>query len=234
MPRISKEEDYSVRRNEILDAAQRLVYSKGYESMTIQDILNDVEISKGAFYHYFPSKHALLEGLIDRSIVQVSNLVAPVLEDPELSSLEKLTRYFDKISNWKISQKAYMIQLLRVWYLDENSLLRQKMATAGIEFLSPILINLINQGIAEGTMKVKDSQTTAKVVYSLMISLGENLGNVILSSDQPGRMQSIPESIKTMQDTTKAYTDAIERVLGVREGSIILVSDTVLEEWIAT
>jgi AcrR family transcriptional regulator len=234
MPRITKEEDYSVRRNEILDAAQRLVYSKGYESMTIQDILNAVEISKGAFYHYFPSKHALLEGLIDRSIVQATNIVAPVLEDPELSSLEKLTRYFDKISSWKISQKAYMIQLLRVWYLDENSLLRHKMATAGIEFLSPILINLINQGIAEGTMKVVDPQTTAKVVYSLMISLGENLGNVILSSDQPGSKQSILESIKTMLDTTQAYTKAIERVLGVQEGSIILVSDTVLKEWIAT
>jgi len=234
MPRIAKAEDYSVRRNEILDAAQRLVYSKGYESMTIQDILNDVEISKGAFYHYFPSKHALLEGLIDRSIVQATNFVAPVLEDPELSSLEKLTRYFDKISSWKISQKAYMIQLLRVWYLDENSLLRQKMATAGIEFLSPILFNLINQGVAEGAMNVENPQTTTKVVYSLMICLGENLGNVILSSDQPGSKQSIPESIKIMQDTTKAYTNAIERVLGVREGSIILVSDTVLEEWIAT
>jgi chorismate mutase len=45
MPDISKlvfrpDEDPE-RRNEILDAAQRLVYSKGYEQMTIQDILDE-------------------------------------------------------------------------------------------------------------------------------------------------------------------------------------------------
>jgi AcrR family transcriptional regulator len=49
MARIVKEEEYAARRNEILDAAQRLVYTKGYEHMTIQDILDDRHISKGAF-----------------------------------------------------------------------------------------------------------------------------------------------------------------------------------------
>ena len=49
----------SEKRNEILDSARRLVYSKGYEQMTIQDILGELQISKGAFYHYFDSKGAL-------------------------------------------------------------------------------------------------------------------------------------------------------------------------------
>ena len=44
---------HAVRRNEILDVAQRLIYTKGYEQMTIQDILDGLQISKGAFYHYF-------------------------------------------------------------------------------------------------------------------------------------------------------------------------------------
>ena len=64
MARIVKEP--AVRRNEILDAAQRLVYRKGYEQMTIQDILDDLHLSKGAFYHYFDSKQSLLEALIER------------------------------------------------------------------------------------------------------------------------------------------------------------------------
>ena len=46
----------SERRNDILDAARRLIYTKGYEQMTIQDILDELGISKGAFYHYFDSK----------------------------------------------------------------------------------------------------------------------------------------------------------------------------------
>jgi AcrR family transcriptional regulator len=60
MARIVKEEEYLARRNEILDASLRLVYSKGYDKMTIQDILDQLHISKGAFYHYFDSKVAVL------------------------------------------------------------------------------------------------------------------------------------------------------------------------------
>ena len=56
MARILKEEEHTAKRNEILDAALQLVYSKGYEKMTIQDILDQLQISKGAFYHYFDSK----------------------------------------------------------------------------------------------------------------------------------------------------------------------------------
>ena len=41
MARIVKEAEYAGKRNEILDAAQRLIYTKGYEQMTVQDILDD-------------------------------------------------------------------------------------------------------------------------------------------------------------------------------------------------
>ena len=48
MARIVKEEAYTGKRNVILDVAQRLIYTKGYEQMTIQDILAELQISKGA------------------------------------------------------------------------------------------------------------------------------------------------------------------------------------------
>jgi len=232
MPRISKEQDYFERQNEILDSAQRFIYSKGYEAMTIQDLLVDLKISKGAFYHYFSSKHALLEGLIGRSMDQATRLVLPILEDPNLTSLEKLVRYFDSVSNWKIAQKEYMIQLLKVWYKDENSIFRQKMMAAGVEFLSPILVKLISQGVEEGAMKVDDPKLTAKVVYSLMSNLGEELGGLILTMEHPQERPSRQECFHLMKQTNSAFTHAIERVLGVRKDSIILVSDPVLEEWI--
>ncbi len=58
MPRIAREG--APGRNEILDVAQRLIYTRGYEQMTIQDILDDLGISKGAFHHYSGSRQALL------------------------------------------------------------------------------------------------------------------------------------------------------------------------------
>ena len=51
MARPVKEHEYRVKRSAILDAARRLVQTKGYEQMAIQDVLDDLQISKGAFYH---------------------------------------------------------------------------------------------------------------------------------------------------------------------------------------
>ncbi len=42
------------------------IQSQGYERMSIQDVLDDVGASRGAFYHYFDSKQALLEAVIER------------------------------------------------------------------------------------------------------------------------------------------------------------------------
>jgi AcrR family transcriptional regulator len=49
MARTVKEEEYAVKRKEIVDVAQRLVYTKGFDQMSIQDILDELHISKGAF-----------------------------------------------------------------------------------------------------------------------------------------------------------------------------------------
>ena len=54
---------HAVRRDEFVDAAQRLIQSPGYEQMSVQDVLDELGASKGAFYHYFDSKEALLEAV---------------------------------------------------------------------------------------------------------------------------------------------------------------------------
>src|SRR5438105_7630718 len=107
MARIVKE--HAVRRNEILDVARRLVYTKGYEQMTIQDILDDLQISKGAFYHYFTSKQALLEAIIERMQEVVEPLVLAIVHDPHLSALEKLRRLFVTVSRWKTARTESLL-----------------------------------------------------------------------------------------------------------------------------
>ena len=56
---------YAVRREAFVDAAQRLIQTKGYEQMSIQDVLDELDASRGAFYHYFDSKAALLDAVVD-------------------------------------------------------------------------------------------------------------------------------------------------------------------------
>ena len=83
MARILREEEYTAKRNEILDVALQLVYSKGYDKMTIQDILDQLKISKGAFYHYFNSKVDVLEAVVERMATeQVKPIFLSIVDDP--------------------------------------------------------------------------------------------------------------------------------------------------------
>src|SRR5512135_1308764 len=149
MARTVKEEEYAVKRKEILDAAQRLVYTKGYEQMSIQDILNDLQISKGAFYHYFDSKGDLLEALIERMVQDVEPLILPIVHDPQSSAFEKMHGLFDASARWKTARKDYLMSLMRVWYADENALIRHKTYTRMLKYISTWLTAIIRQGIAE-------------------------------------------------------------------------------------
>ena len=49
MPRTVEDEAYNAWRNQILDFATRLIYSKGHDGMTIRDILDGLQVSRGLF-----------------------------------------------------------------------------------------------------------------------------------------------------------------------------------------
>jgi TetR/AcrR family transcriptional regulator, transcriptional repressor for nem operon len=230
MARIIKES--SVRRNEILDAAQQLIYTKGYEQMTIQDILDNLQISKGAFYHYFESKQALLEAMIERTQQAALDVLVPILDDPNLRSLEKLERYFDTVGRWKVAQKGYMLALLRTWYADDNAIVRQKQIISGIKWVTPILTGIIQQGISEGTMNTPFPDQAGEVVVSLVINLGDALGRVLFSLEPESDEALRSEYLQRIKDITAAYTDAIERVLGASRGSLVLIDAESLKNWV--
>src|SRR3989440_12205918 len=105
----------TVRRDAFLDVAQRLVQAKGYEAMSIQDVLDELDASKGAFYHYFDSKQALLEAVVERfADVAIADL-APVLNDPQVPALRKLERFFAGIARPKAEAKELMLAILGSW-----------------------------------------------------------------------------------------------------------------------
>lgn len=224
MARVVKE--YGVRRNEILDEAQRLMESKGYEQMTIQDILDGLQISKGAFYHYFGSKQELLEAVLARIMDVVEQLLLPIVHDPHLSALEKFQRFCATLARWKTTQRTFLLALLRVWYTDDNAIVRQKLHTANDKRTVPLLTTIIRQGIQEGVMTVSYPDQIGEIVLSIMADLSEKLGMQLLSCE--------PDlaTLQLMEDTTAAYTEALERVLGAARGSLYIVDSETLKLWV--
>ncbi|PLS26374.1 TetR/AcrR family transcriptional regulator [Bifidobacterium parmae] len=74
----------------ILDSARRLFAEKGYEKTSIQDILNDLGLSKGGLYHHFKSKEAILDQLNADEWAITSRLLGELIGRKDMSALEKL------------------------------------------------------------------------------------------------------------------------------------------------
>ncbi|MBN1146580.1 MAG: TetR/AcrR family transcriptional regulator [Anaerolineales bacterium] len=229
MARIVKEEKYSARRNDIIAAARRLVYTKGYEQMTIQDILDDLQISKGAFYHYFDSKGAVLEALVEHMVVdEALPLIIPIVQDPGLSAVQKLERYFGVGMRWKTAQKAFMLELLRVWLADENAIVRQKMFSMSLEHVVPLLTDIVRQGLQEGVFTTAYPEQVCHVIYYILQGLSDTIIELLIASDtdlDPERIEN------TVTAYTCALSDAVERVLGAPGGSLNLVDPETLKQW---
>jgi TetR/AcrR family transcriptional repressor of nem operon len=224
MPRIVKE--YAVRRNEILDAAQRLIYTKGYERMTIQDILDDLHIAKGLFYYYFVSKQAMLVALTERLMDASAQAAEPIVNDPELRTLEKIGRFFAAIVQTETEQKTILLALLPVWYMDENAVVREKMRSMVVKYHAPLLNTIIQQGIKEGVMRTAYPDQAVGMALLLFEGLKEALAQRLLAT---GLEQS---QIQPSEHIIAAYTDALERILGIPSHTLHLADSQVLEQWL--
>ncbi len=227
MARVRKHEEHTAKRNEILDVALRLVYSKGYDKMTIQDILDQLQISKGAFYHYFDSKADVLEALVERMVTeQVESHIITIVQSPELTALEKLQRYFDTAVQWKTSQKEFIMELTRVWYSDENALARQKMFNMMIAHVTPLFVEIIRQGVREGVFSTPYPEYASQVNINLIQGLGDTFARMLLSEEAKNS-----NALQKAQDLIAAYDDALERILGAPKGSIHLMDPEMLKAW---
>ena len=223
MARIVKE--HAVRRDEILDVAQRLVSTKGYEQMAIQDILNELQIARGTLYYYFDSKQALLEALIERMQGKMEQLVLPLVYDPELSALDKLQRFFAMINQQNSAQKSFALAFMRVWYTDNNAIVRQKMHTTRVKRVTPWLTTIISQGVQEGSLTTAYPDQMGRVILSLLDDLVDTLAGLLLSDDPKQHDLSQAECI------VAATTCAITLLLGLSSDALQLADTDALKVW---
>lgn len=214
MTRSVKAHEYAEKRNAILDVAERYIATKGYEQMTTQDILEALQISRGAFYHYFESKQALLMALVERIGKQAEQLVFPIVSDRELPAQDKLLRFFDVLDQHKRENLDLVFAFLRIWYADENALFRHKLYQARIKRLAPWLSQIIQQGVAEGVFTTAYPEHAARMIISLLEDLGYATVELLLVEE--GKPIDVPR----IAQISEATADALERVLGSSPGCL--------------
>jgi AcrR family transcriptional regulator len=230
MARTVKPEEFASKRNEILDSAQRLMFTKGYERMSIQDILVDTGISNGAFHHYFGSRAALLEAFIERIKKESDKMLLPVLQDPHLTAIEKLQGFFDSLDRGRLAIKADVIKLGQFWYTDPNALVRQKVNEAVSQQRAPLIAGIVQQGVQEGIFTTTKPDKAGEVILSLLQGMGDTHARLLFLVAQGGDDLNVIEEIVA---THEAYMEAIERMLGAPPNSLYRTKAEAVSEWVA-
>ncbi|HEY2704056.1 MAG TPA: TetR/AcrR family transcriptional regulator [Candidatus Dormibacteraeota bacterium] len=225
MPRTVNEAAHRVRREAYLDVAQRLIQTKGYERMSIQDVLDALDTSRGALYHYFDSKQALLEAVVDRFADGAMVAVAPLLADPDLPALRKLERVFGAIARWKAEQRELTLAIVEVWNSDGNAIVREKVRRMSGTHLQPLLSAVITQGVDEGVITTSSPDETATILVCLLQGYQE-LALEHLLGRRAGTV-----TFEVVRRTHAAFTEAFERILGVPTGSVTLTDEATLRFW---
>jgi AcrR family transcriptional regulator len=225
MARTVNLEVHKVRRDAFLDVAQRLIVTKGYQQMSIQDVLDDLEASRGALYHYFDSKQALLDGVVERFADEALETIDPILADSKLPALTKLERVLGGIARFKAEQKELVLAILEVWNSDGNALVRERLRRLTAKRMMPILSLVIRQGVEEGLITSSDPEESARVILYLMQGYQE------LASEHFLGRQAGTISYEQVLKSNRVATEAFERVLGIPPRSVTLADEATLRFW---
>ena len=212
-------------RRQFISAA-RLIATTGYEHMTVQDVLDDVQQSKGAFYHYFDSKQALFEALINDESDRIIEAWQRLVETPGLPALKKLRRLFQAGNRLKLERKGLGLALLPMWLSDENAVIRQRMLFRARERLTPLLSQVITEGIEEGVFVTRYPDYVGRVVFAVVQEFNEALTRLVVVAQQSG----VPDRVRVEQIVAACH-DTLERILGARSGALELFDAAQLMDW---
>lgn len=107
MPKIVNSEQY---RRELLHKSFDLFAQKGYASVTTRQLAQELGVSTGTLYHYFPSKAVLFQQLVE-DLMQQDFLMAAA----ELEGAETLTERLKAMKQFLVKNENRLIKQVLIW-----------------------------------------------------------------------------------------------------------------------
>jgi AcrR family transcriptional regulator len=218
MPRVVKHPE--LRRSELLDCAQALFLARGYDRASLNDVIAAAGVSKGAFYHYFASKEALLEALAERFAREALAQIQDVLDAHHPDALTRLNAFLARSRQNKLETAATAWALFEVLFRRENLVLFHRINAAMGALFIPVLAKIIAQGVAEGTFHTFDPEGVAE----MLLQLGGATHDLVARAVAAGSVDQMNEAIGGLEQRVRLYEIALDRILGLPDGSVRLAA----------
>jgi AcrR family transcriptional regulator len=167
-----REQNKQANRGAILEAAARVFIERGYEAVTIRDVVRQTELAAGTFYNYFQAKEDLLRALIED---HVQSLTA------ELQRVRGAARSLDEFVHGaylaafrRIAQDPVLYGLM----LRNEAAVRSLYQDAVMGLSTQALRDDIRDAIRRGIMPPLDADYLAAALFGA----GYEMGRVLAGS----------------------------------------------------
>jgi len=173
-------------RQSILETGQRIMAGKGFSAVGLNEVLTAAGVPKGSFYHYFGSKDAFGEAMLERYFEDYLADLDETLGQPGRTMAQRLMTYWQQ---WQETQsffdcqgKCLAVKLgAEVADLSEAMRLALKRGTSGI---TTRLERAIEAGVADGSLSIEDDPgRVAQSLYQLW--LGASVMVKIVRTTEP-------------------------------------------------
>ncbi|MCC5902047.1 MAG: TetR/AcrR family transcriptional regulator [Halomonas sp.] len=141
-------------RQHILDTARPIISRKGFVAVGLNEILLAAGVPKGSFYHYFKSKEAFGEALLESYFAEYSIQLEAALTQPGHSTAQRLMRYWqywlDLEAEGDPKGKCLAVKLAaEVSDLSENM---RKVLELATERIIARIAQALKEGITDGSV----------------------------------------------------------------------------------
>ena len=170
---IKRRQTTAVRREQIIDAARRLVVKQGSEHVTVGRIAKEVGISEGAIYRHFKSKREVLSGLADDLANDLLRDIASSSAD-DSTSLEIIDNTLRKHLSTIEQRRGISFQVIAEIISFGDKKLNKKISDAINSYMRGLNV-LLSKGIMAGEVR-KD--TDIEAASMLLFGMIQGLVNV--------------------------------------------------------
>jgi AcrR family transcriptional regulator len=155
-------------RSRILDAAVKRFAIAGYDAASVDEICTEAGVSKGAFYHHFPTKQAVFLALMQGWLAMIDLGMEAVHQDSVPETLVTMT---DLLPGVFAAAENRLPMFLEFWLQASRDETVWKAIIAPYRHYQERFSKLMQAGMTEGSIKLVDPQVAAQVILSLAVGL---------------------------------------------------------------
>ena len=180
--------------------------TKGFDSTSTSDILNEIGIARGTLYYHFKSKEEILDAMISRMMTRMLEKAKAIAAQKNIPVLQRLTMMMLSL---QVSDGNFEQELLKQMHKPQNALMHQKMEKSLLSGINPIIADLIKEGVEQGICQTDYPEEAAEMTFLYVNTVFDDL----MEHSEEEKQRKIAAFIYNLERLLNMEPDSMKAVI---------------------